>query len=147
MQWPGVQKGHWSATALLYASILLSLVAVVSGSQQLLVLPNDGRQYTRDSTGNSQPLPQQVLSEPSDRSERELEDPEKLHLLAIAKRFRDIRRGDRPNALQVFALQVPIMLLALAVVTFIAGLCSVVFAPLARQAVWDDNAKVCMESS
>lgn len=130
----------------MYASILLSLVAVVCGSQQLLVLPNESRQYTRDGMGNSQPLPQQVLSEPSNRPVAELEESEKLHLLAIAKRFRETRRGDRPNTLQVFALQVPIMLLALAVVTFIAGLCSIVFAPLAIQAVWDDNAKVRAES-
>ena len=90
-------------------------------------------------------LPQQVLLKPVDRRDSELEESEKRYLQAILKRLRNTRRDDRPNNLHVFALQAPIMLMSLAVVAFLAGLCSVVFAPLAKQLVWDDNAKVHIE--
>lgn len=126
----------------MYTSILLSLVAVISGSQQLLVLPKERRQYTRDGTGGSQPLAQQVVLDPSNRLENELDEAEKNHLHEIAIRFRNVRYNNNPNFLQVFALQTPIMLLAFAAAAFLAGLCSVVFAPLAKNPMWDDNAKV-----
>lgn len=77
-----------------------------------------------------------------------MSENEKLYLQAVVKRLCDTRQDDRPNrpsrpnTFLVFALQAPIMLLTLSVLSFLVGLCSVVFAPLANHLAWDDNAKV-----
>ena len=42
----------------------------------------------------------------------------------------------------IFMLQAPIMLLTFSVMTFLAGLCSVVFSPLGQDPGWNSNAKV-----
>ena len=44
----------------------------------------------------------------------------------------------------LFALQAPIMLLTFSVMTFLAGLCSVVFSPLAHHLTWDSEAKASL---
>ena len=124
LQWPSTQSSHWSASALFYASILLAFVAIVLGSLQLLVLPN---------------------VKPDKRLDSELTDSEKQYLQAIVDRLRKTRRDHRPNRLQVLALQAPFMILSLAAVTFMAGLFAVVFAPLAKQLLWDDDAKVSVQ--
>ena len=143
LQWPGTANGHWSAPALLYASILLALGAIVTGSQQLLLLPNERQEDRRTVTGVASVLPQQVLLKPVDRIDSEMETAERQHLKEVVGRICDTPEGEELNYHQIFALQTPIMLLALAVVTFVAAMCSVVFAPLATEPVWGDNAKVC----
>ena len=42
----------------------------------------------------------------------------------------------------IFMLQAPIMLLTFSVMTFLAGLCSVIFSPIGKDLRWDDDAKV-----
>ena len=140
LQWPGTQNGHWSATASFYACMLLAFVAIVMGSQQLLVLPNEKLQDSDEDFETSTAL------DSKDRYDRELKESEKQYLQAVVKRLRDTRHDDRPNVFLVFALQAPIMLLTLSVMAFLAGLCSVVFAPLANHLAWDDNAKVCVDT-
>ena len=121
LQWPGTQNGHWSASALFYASILFALIAIILGSQQLLVLSNIA---------------------PIDKLDRELRASEKRYLEEVVKRLCDPHRQGEPNNFGVAALQAPFTLLSLAVLAFLAGLCSVVFAPLATQLIWDDHARV-----
>ncbi|MCJ1460343.1 hypothetical protein MMC28_010723 [Mycoblastus sanguinarius] len=109
------------------------------GSQQLLVLPNEKLQDSDEDFETSTAL------DSKDRYDRELKESEKQYLQAVVKRLRDTRHDDRPNVFLVFALQAPIMLLTLSVMAFLAGLCSVVFAPLANHLAWDDNAKIAVE--
>ncbi|KAL8721932.1 MAG: hypothetical protein Q9225_001488 [Loekoesia sp. 1 TL-2023] len=139
LQWPGTQNGHWSATASFYACMLFALVAIIMGSQQLLVLPNE-RLYESDKDFETS-----TALESKDRYDRELKEYEKQYQQAVVDRLRDTRHGDRPNPFLVFALQAPFMLLSLSVIAFLAGLCSVIFAPLAIQPVWGDNAKIAVE--
>ena len=122
LQWPATQNGHWSASAFFYASMLLAFITVVLGSQQMLVLPKERSLVEIDG---------------------ELKDYDEQYLQAVIARFRGPGRDShRPNRLQVAALQAPFMVLSLSVLAFLAGMCSVVFAPLARAPVWGDNAKV-----
>ena len=105
----------------------------------MLLMPDEKRQ---DPRGGMQAA-EQMLSKPADnRHDSKLEDAEKLYLNEVVSRLCNTRRDDRPNHLQVFALQAPIMLLSMAVLSFLAGLCSVIFAPLAKRLAWDDDAKV-----
>ena len=114
--------------------MLLAFVAIISGSQQLLVIPNEKLQRPGDNH-NKLPAP--------DLKDRDKKESERLYQQAIIERLRDKEEKDRPNTSLVFALQAPMMLLSLSVVAFLAGLSSVIFAPLATKPVWDDNAKLC----
>ena len=84
--------------------------------------------------------------ESKDRHDKEGKEFDKQYLQAVVRRLRDTRHEDRPNPLLVFALQAPIMLLTLSFMAYLAGLCSVIFAPLALQPVWGDNAKVWLNT-
>ena len=116
--------------------MLLALAAIVMGSQQLLVMPNQRPQDSEGGEGFS------LGMKSGDRHDSQLEETEKLYMQAIAKRLSLTHRDGRPNTFQVYALQVPMMLLSLSIVAFLAGLCSVIFAPLVKKPAWDDNAKV-----
>ena len=136
-------SGHWSASACFYSSILLSLVAVVLASQQLLVLPNDTPWIRKLASvpGSSQSV------ETGLRASTENEQYEQ-HLRSIATRFQDRCRADgRPSSYHIITLQVPFMVLQLAGVTYIGGLCSVIFAPLAYYPGWNDFSKVSTSRS
>ena len=122
--------------------MLLSFVTVVVGSQQMLLLPTERPHESDEDLENSTTL------DSKDTYDKEMRENEKLYLQAVVKRLCDTRQDDRPNRTSrpntflVFALQAPIMLLTLSVLSFLVGLCSVVFAPLANHLAWDDNAKV-----
>ena len=60
---------------------------------------------------------------------------------SIAARLHVTGHKGRPNGLHVFTLQAPFMMMTLAFVAFLAGLCSVVFSPLVQLA-WNDAAMV-----
>ena len=120
LQWPSTQNGHWSAGALFYASILLAFAAIVMGSQQLLVLPSI--QINKD--------------------DHELEEDYRAQLNDIVERFCRTPYANRPNHFHVTALQMPFMVLSFSVLAFFGGLCSIIFAPLAKHMIWDDDAKV-----
>lgn len=47
-----------------------------------------------------------------------------------------------PSRIMLFALQAPFMCMTYSIALFLAGLTSVVLSPLARQPMWDDDAKV-----
>ena len=109
--------------------MLFAFVTIVMGSQQLLVLPND------------RPLGSEEESPMGEKDGREPGESE-TQLEAVIARLRNTSHDNHPNAILIFALQAPIMLLTLSVLAFLVGLASVIFAPLARQLVWDDSAKV-----
>lgn len=120
LQWTSIQTSHWSAPALFYCSLLFSLTSVVNGSQQILVLPG----------------------EKSTRSQTDIEQ-EKRAANVVKCRI----KGHRPDGLNnsyVYALQSPIMLLTFSVATFLAGLFSVIFSPLAHSLTWDSQAKIAL---
>lgn len=80
-----------------------------------------------------------------DRFGREAKESEKLYLQAVVDRLYETPHRDRPNTYIVFALQAPITLLAASVTAFLAGMGSVVYAPLADKPLWGDNAKVYVD--
>ena len=124
-------------------AFFLSLVAIVMGSQQLLILPNDKRQYPVDKMANhSASMSQQFSPNALTKHSSALEEDDKTYLKAVLERLCTTGDSDYPNKLHIFALQAPIMFLSGSVVFFLAGLCSVVFAPLAQNLAWDGNAKV-----
>ena len=95
------------------------MTAVISGSQQLLVLPREQ---------------QGIISQTDIERDKDL--------ARLVQRKIKGRSRDGLNNLYVYALQTPIMLLTFSVMTFLAGLCSVVFSPLARNPAWTSEAKV-----
>ena len=102
----------------------------MTGSQQLLLLPGEAASY-------------HDLDESKEGGHaKAAKESEKQYLRKVVERLRVRSHEDRPNVFQVYALQAPIMLLASSVTAFLAGMCSVVFAPLASQLKWDDDAKV-----
>ena len=116
--------------------MLIALVAIIMGSQQLLVLPTPEPQNADEGAKTS------ISPEVKQKNNREQDSSELQHLQAIVVRLRDTYK-ERPNTFQIFALQAPMMLLMLSVVSFLAGLCSVILAPLAKNLEWGDNSKVC----
>ena len=147
LSWPSTVNGHWSASALFYASILISIVGVVMSSQQLLALPNRAIDTFHEKAVVASTLSQQSVPQPLTTSDSQLADKEKQDLDEIVDRLCTTYHTGEPNRLHVYALQVPIMLLTMATFAFFAGVCSVVFAPLAKHLAWDDNAKVCQQST
>ncbi|KAL8836069.1 MAG: hypothetical protein Q9176_006526 [Flavoplaca citrina] len=138
LQWPSVEDGHWSARACFYASLLLAFVAIVMGSQQMLLLPS---QYLPGDPNGSHERAEAL--DPKNRYDQELKFKDDQYSHAVVKRLCDTSRDDgAPNSILLFAMQTPEMLLSGSVMTFLAGVCSVVFAPLAAELVWDENAKV-----
>lgn len=121
--------------------MLFAFLAVVTGSQQMLVLPGEKLEESDDDFETSTGL------DAKDRYQRDLKQSDRLYLDKVVERLQTTRRGDRPNSFLVFALQAPLMLLTLSVITFLAGLCAVVFAPLASKPEWGNNAKVCFDVS
>ncbi|KAL9091177.1 MAG: hypothetical protein Q9159_001594 [Coniocarpon cinnabarinum] len=112
LSWPSVANANWSASALLYSSVVLAIAAVVVGAQQQRVLPS----FVDDAHLN--------FNEKS------------LQLFRERLMFRD-----RKNRSVVFALQCPLMMLSFSVLSFLAAMCSTIFGPLVVAIRWDDNAK------
>ena len=106
-----------------YLSTVFALVAIVSSSQQLWILPRLD-------------LAHALLTGDVREKNRRIAD-----LSAFLDRVQRARDG-KLKAKYLFALQAPIMLLTLSVLTFLAGLCSTIFSPLAVKLMWDDDAKV-----
>ncbi|KAL8745594.1 MAG: hypothetical protein Q9190_002277 [Brigantiaea leucoxantha] len=121
--------------------MLLALLAIVMGSQQLIVLPDERPQDLDEDIETS------TATDSKDKFDKLMRESEKQYQRVVIKRLREISHGDRPNNFLVFALQAPLMLLTLSVMAFLAGLCSVVFAPLATRLAWDDDAKVRIDVS
>ena len=112
---------HWSASALFFASILFALAAIISGSQQLWLLPRLGDQ-------------------PSAREDERLKQTQGVD--DLMERLRSTTRPGRLKTRYLFTLQAPLLLLTFSVMTFLGGLCSLVYSPLSRTLKWDDQAKV-----
>lgn len=114
--------GH-GASALFYLSTVFALVAIVSSSQQLWILPRLDLGTLRDTR----------------EKHRRTED-----ISAFVGRVQksDGHGGTTFKAKYIFALQAPIMLLTLSVLAFLSGTCSVIYSPLAQKLAWDDDAKI-----
>lgn len=86
---------------------------------------------------------QQILLLPETKAEGNYSEQDEDE----AGRIRDKLRKDGAHEVKgrwLFALQAPIMLLTFSVMTFLAGLCSVVFSPLAHHLTWDSEAKASL---
>ena len=114
--WPAVTTAHWTVLALWNASIVLAICSILTGAQQTLVL------------GPGEPVRELTATEIQEMR------------LSLASRGSKGRRD--PSAFAVFSWQVPVMLLCYCVLCFLAGLCSVVYGPLARKLRWDADSKV-----
>ena len=137
MTWISTDRAHWSGAALFYCSLLFALIAVVLGSQQLLALPKADVESDEDPIVGANGSV--VWSPRADAHQRQ------QGAAAIQKRL--TKQADGRGAVElrarfVFMLQAPIMMLMFSVMTFLAGLCSVVYSPLAQNLQWNDDAKV-----
>lgn len=113
LSWPAIATTHWSCPALWYAGILFSLMAVVLGAQQLIVI-SDGFSPT---TWND--------------------------ALEIRRRLVTVDQSGQwqPSRVMLFVLQAPLMCLAYSMLLFLAGLVSFIVSPLALKPAWNDEAK------
>ena len=114
LSWSNLSSSYWSGPALWYGSIVLALMAVMLGAQQVMFLPdkfdgNAARDFRR----------------------------------RLMVRSREKRAELEPRQSMLFAWQAPLMCLSCSVLFFHAGLLSVVVSPLARKPGWGDEAKVC----
>ena len=114
LSWYNLSSRHWSGPALWYAGIILALIAVILGNQQVLVIPD-----TSDTTAASTLAIQKRLMT-SDSSSA----------------------SPRPKRLMLFTGQAPIMSLSYAMICFLVGMVAVVIGPLAGEQKWGDDAKV-----
>ena len=120
LAWDNVPSSHWSARGLFYSSIVLALVAIVTGAQQQMVLPSNDVDIKHADLDDFVTLLTRGNSDGSPRS-----------------------RSGRNHRL-IFALQLPLMIFSLAVAAFLGGLLAVVFGPLGSiQRGTDDERKVC----
>ena len=118
LSWSVLSTSYWSGPALWYGSIVLALMAVMLGAQQVMFLPdNFDANAARD-------FRKRLMVRSSNREKRRGEDLE-------------------PRQSMLFAWQAPLMCLSCSVVFFHAGLLSVVVGPLVRKGEWGDEAKVC----
>ena len=115
LSWDAVNRSHWSGPALWACCIVLALACILTGAQQCLVLPDA-----------------ETLASLT------LEEVESMRL-SFTGRAKPL---DKPGVCTLFAWQIPMMLLSYAVICFLAGLCSVVLSPLARNPHWSGDAKV-----
>lgn len=138
LQWPSTINAHWFAPTSFYSSILFALLAIVMGSQQLLLLPNETDPYSDDGFDALTAIDTRYTSEEETRK------TEFKYLQKVVKRLTTTKHDDRPNPILVFALQTPIMLLTLSVMCFLTGLSTIVFAPLAKKGGWGDEAKIAL---
>lgn len=99
---------------------MLSLIAIITGSQQMMVLPKSDSPEVDDSWT----LPPKQDLEASIGRLRSSVDPHELKLAVE------------------FTLQTPIMFLSLSVITFLAGVCATVYSPLSQNVAWTPQAKV-----
>ncbi|KPI39938.1 uncharacterized protein AB675_11377 [Cyphellophora attinorum] len=120
LTWNSTETSHWTGPALFYASTVFALVAIISGSQQLWILPRVDASPSNSDAG---------------KKRRE-------ELVSFIARLSNDEGG--PKSKYVFALQTPIMLLTFSVMAFLAGLCAVVYSPLAARLAWDDDAKTAV---
>ena len=119
LSWSVLSTSYWAGPALWYGSIVLALMAVMLGAQQVMFLPDS-------------------LDANAARDFRKR--------LMVHGGRREKKRGAElldPRQSMLFAWQAPLMCLSCSVVFFHAGLLSVVVSPLARKREWGDEAKVC----
>ena len=118
LSWSVLSSSYWSGPALWYGSIVLALMAVMLGAQQVMFLPDN---FDADAARD-------------------------FRVRLMVRSSREKKRAAEvlePRQSMLFAWQAPLMCLSCSVVFFHAGLLSVVVSPLARKREWGDEAKVC----
>jgi len=119
--WSTPADYQWLEKAAWFACILLSITAIMTGAQQTLLLET---------------------SEPSSQM-----SPDHLHNLRRSlEGCCSNQQHPKPCPIVIFSWQVPIMLLCYAVISFLAGLCVVVYSPIAGKVEWNADAKVSIYS-
>lgn len=115
-----MNKIHWSGPALWYTAIVFSLIAIIPGAQQTMLMPDFS-----PSLSNVSAIRKKLASGQDIETDRDRVIPR------------------RPSRLVLFALQAPLMCLAYSILLFLAGLTSVVLSPLSHNPGWNAEAKVC----
>lgn len=92
LSWYNLSSQHWSGPALWYAGIILALIAVIIGNQQMLVIPD-----TSDTTAAlTLAIQKRLMTSDS------------------------LSASPRPKRLMLFTWQAPLMSLSYAIICFLA---------------------------
>ncbi|KAK6340649.1 hypothetical protein TWF696_008973 [Orbilia brochopaga] len=116
--WPATTQAPWTVLATFYSALILSLVAVSTGSQQSIAL------YRLGESKNALKKLQELLSCTTD---------------ATAVR--------RPTSMQKYLWQIPVMLLNVSVLVFLVGLVILIWERAADMPSWDDDMKIAFVAS
>ncbi|KAI9668393.1 MAG: hypothetical protein M1831_001147 [Alyxoria varia] len=152
LSWQAVENAHWSGSACWYAGIIWSLLAIVLGQQQMMVV-TDVSQTSGDLTelrkhvkAGSHAKSVFGLRHSSQEGARE-KDEQKVDehgypINPVYEREHSHRtEQQQPSHMVLFALQAPLMCLTYSIVFFLAGLASVVLSPFADNPGWNPEAK------
>ncbi|KAF2629942.1 hypothetical protein BU25DRAFT_307513, partial [Macroventuria anomochaeta] len=116
--WPTISESPWTARAVLYASLILSLSTVASASQQSIALYRYG----------AHPQGLEMLQE----------------MLASKKRDRPASTASK---LQTYVWQMPVMLLNISISLLIVGLFILIWDRAAQVVDWTDDMKIALVTS
>jgi hypothetical protein len=121
LSWPSLATSHWSATALFYSCILLSIPSILLGTQQLSVLPEI----------------EDIQSMPADEIYRMRES-----FLSSTSTLSSASSSPEVSTFVLFVWQAPRMFFAASLACFIGGLISIVISPVALKPGWNADVKV-----
>ena len=148
-----MQEAHWSGSACWYAGIIWSLLAIVLGQQQMMLVSEvpqtsgDLTQLRKHVQEGSHAQSFFGLRHPAQGAMREKDEPKvdeqgyPQHP-AYEREHASRMEQQQPSHMVLFALQAPLMCLTYSIVFFLAGLASVVLSPLAVSPGWNAQAKV-----
>jgi hypothetical protein len=118
--WPTIEDAPWTAKALLYSSLTLSLASIAAGSQQSIALHRLGEHEV------SQKVLRDLLSKPAGDSDNENGKPRKV----------------RASRLQNNKWQMPVMLLNVSILFMLVSLFIIIWDRAASYPSSDDEMKV-----
>ncbi|KAF3906066.1 hypothetical protein ABW21_db0207561 [Orbilia brochopaga] len=116
--WPATTQAPWTVLAAFYGALILSLVAVSTGSQQSIAL------YRLGESKRALYKLQELLSFTT--------DPAAMRA---------------PTRMQRYLWQIPVMLLNVSVLVFLVGLVILIWARAAVMPSWDDDMKIAFVST
>ncbi|KAI1124843.1 hypothetical protein F5Y10DRAFT_248379 [Nemania abortiva] len=121
--WSTIEHAPWTAKALFYSTLFMSLTSVAAGSQQSIAL------YRLGGHEEGLKLLKKLLSN-SPTSDNE-------------KNSRKVK----PSAIQLYVWQMPIMVLNVSISLFLIGVAIVVWDRAAQQPSWNDDTKIAFVAS
>ena len=113
LSWTNLEGRHWVGPAFWYASIGLAITSVVLAAQQMLVI--DGLQTRQIS--NAASIRERLISQ-------------------------DPGGQNKPRRIMLHVWQVPTECLSYSISTFLVGLMSHIYSPVAQKMAWNSDAKV-----